>query len=510
MTVLWSMPLAVSGVAAEILARLESLPFVAAHLAAFALVTLHCLRHRREPTSALLWIAIAWSLPVVGAVLYLAFGVNRVPTKGWHKHRSDQEFLSERRLREEEAMPLAYWRAVHEAVAAEPDAPFAHEINRVMDTILPDHPLLGGSAITTLVTGDEAYPPMLEAIRSARHHVHLQTFILDNDETGTKFLDALAKKAREGVTVRLLYDHFGSTHAWLHGLFRQYRGIECFRIASWTQANPIKRQFQINLRNHRKTLVVDGRAAFMGGLNISNVNVTQPDRPADRDYHFEIRGPMVQELQYSFLRDWYFMTDENPEVLLSQQHFPRIEPAGKALMRIVHGGPTAEVEHITDVFFAMAGSARRQLLVVTPYLAPTADLIRAFRAAALRGVDVRLILPKDNNHVYAGMAGRALYDELLVTGVRIFERHGPFLHAKAMIADDAAAMVGTANLDVRSLRLNYETNLVVYDPTFVDALKRVIVEDLMLSEEVSLAQWRTRPLRQQMAENFCHLLTPML
>jgi cardiolipin synthase len=266
----------------------------------------------------------------------------------------------------------------------------------------------------------------------------------------------------------------------------------------------------VNLRNHRKVLILDGRTAFMGGLNLDDVNVSRPGRPADRDYHFSVRGPIVQELQYSFLRDWYFMTDEDPQALLRKECFPHIEPAGRALVRVVNGGPTSEVENITDVFFSTIGAARRQLLVVTPYLVPTPDLVRALRAAALRGVDVRVVVPGRNNHVYAGMASRAIYEDLMGAGVRIFERHGPFLHGKALLADDAVAVVGTANLDVRSLRLNYETNLVVYDESFIGELKRVVLEDQSLSEEISLVQWRKRPIRQRMLENFCHLMAPML
>jgi cardiolipin synthase len=496
--------------AADFWAALLSEPFWIAHFAGFLLVALHCLRYPREPSATVLWVFAAWSFPFFGPLLYLFFGVNRVPLKGWRKQRSDQEFLNERRLSEESEMPLNYWRAVHEFGTVEPSNAFERDHNRAMESILPDYPLLGGNSIRPLVTGDEAYPAMADAIRGAQQHIHMQTFILGNDATGVMFLDLLAERARAGVCVRLLYDHFGSTRAWLRGLFRRYRGVPNLQIEGWTQANPIKRQFQVNLRNHRKVLILDGHAAFMGGLNLDDVNVSRPGRPADRDYHFSVRGPIVQELQYSFLRDWYFMTDEDPQTLLRKECFPHIEPAGRALVRVVNGGPTSEVENITDVFFSTIGAARRQLLVVTPYLVPTPDLVRALRAAALRGVDVRAVVPGRNNHVYAGMASRAIYEDLMGAGVRIFERHGPFLHGKALLADDAVAVVGTANLDVRSLRLNYETNLVVYDESFIGELKRVVLEDQSLSEEISLVQWRKRPIRQRMLENFCHLMAPML
>jgi cardiolipin synthase len=332
----------------------------------------------------------------------------------------------------------------------------------------------------------------------------MQTFILGNDAVGREFLELLSARAGEGVKVRVLFDRFGSTEAILSGLIRRPSRTQNMRLVGWTQANPIKRQFQVNLRNHRKLLVVDGQEAFTGGINLTG-------HPPMRDYHFAISGPIVGELQYSFLQDWYFMTEEDPNELLCEDCFPPIEPAGSALVRVVNGGPTSqEVEVLTDTFFAAISSARRELLAVTPYLVPTPDILRALRAAALRGVDVRIIVPERSNHPYAGLAARGLYEELLRAGVRIFLRPAPFIHAKALIVDGAFALVGTANLDVRSLRLNYETNLAVYDEPFADELKRVVLEDQSLSHELDLMTWRRRPLRQRVLENLCGLMTPVL
>lgn len=484
---------------------------LALHLMLFLLVSLHCLRTRRESTSALLWIFMAWSFPLIGAGLYFIFGINRMPRKAWRKQRADSEFLAERQAREDEALPMVYWQAVHEALAAEPDDPDAREINGAMDHLLPNHPLLGGNRIRPLVDGDEAYPSMLEAIRRARHHVHLQSFIIRNDAVGREFLDLLAQKARDGITVRVLYDQFGSTGAVISRLFSCYRHVPNLHICGWTQANAFKRQFQINLRNHRKILVVDGQEAFFGGINLHSENVTQPGRPAIRDYHFAVQGPIVQELQYSFLRDWYFMTDEDPEILLQKTHFPHVPAMGSAQARLVNSGPTPdEMENIADVLFECLVSARKQLLVVTPYFVPPQDILHAFRTAASRGVDVRLVVPEDNNHFYAGLAGKALYEEMLAAGIRIFERQPPFMHAKALIMDDKLALVGSANVDVRSLRLNYETNLLVFDTESVNALKRIVLADIAQSREINLPTWQTRPAFHRLLENFCHLLMPVL
>jgi cardiolipin synthase A/B len=461
------------------------------HLMSFLLVCSHCLRTHKEAVSSVLWMFVAWSFPVAGALLYLSFGVNRVMDKGFKKHIADQKLLAERRAREDEALPLAYWRAVHEAVRGEPDGALDRQLNRAMNSLIPDHHMLGGNRITPLVTGDETFPKMLEAIRDARHHVHLQSFIIADDKVGKEFLDLLAEKAKSGVIIRVLFDRFGSTRAFLNGFFHKYQHLGAnMKIAGWTQANPLKRQFQINLRNHRKILVVDGRRAFCGGINIHEDNVTRGGEMPIRDYHFDISGPMVQELQYSFMRDWYFMTDEDPDVLLQEVYFPHLASSGTAMMRLVNSGPTAEITHISDLMFMAIVAAEKQVIIVTPYFVPTPDIVKAMRTTALRGVDVRLVVPGESNHKYAGLAACALYDELLEAGVRIFERRPPFMHAKALVVDDTFAVVGTANLDVRSLELNYETSLAVSDDRFTEELKRIVLEDIAMSDELELLAWR--------------------
>lgn len=481
------------------------------HILAFLLVCCHCLQTRREATSTLLWIFAAWAIPVLGPLTYVTFGIDRVPDKGFKKQIKDQELLAERKAREDESLPLAYWRSVHETVAAEPLAGIGRDLNRTMDLLLPEYPLLGGNEIRPLVTGDEAYPVMLDAVERARHHIHLQSFLVRNDRTGRKFLDALARKARSGVQVRFMFDRFGSTFAFLGGLFRKYAGIPNFQLVGWTQANPLKRQFQFNLRNHRKVLIVDGREAFFGGINLHDDHKTSDGQPPIRDYHFAVQGPIVQELQYSFMRDWYFMTDEDPEALLTEVYFPHLPAAGTAMVRLINSGPTfSEMEVISDVFFMAMTAAHKQLLIVTPYFVPPRDIIQAMRSAALRGVDVRLVVPRTSNHVYAGLAGCALYEELMKTGVRIFERQPPFMHAKALIVDDAVAIVGTANMDVRSLRLNYETNVAVYDEVFINRLKAIALEEIGLSDEINLTEWRARPASRRIMENLSYLMMPIL
>ena len=481
------------------------------HFSMFLMVVYSCLNTRREATSALLWIFVTWSFPLIGPLLFLIFGINRVPHKAWRKQRADNAFLSERLSRENESLPLVYWRAVHKSLAAEPTVPAAQSLNKTLGPILEDYPLLGGNTIEPLVDGDATYPRMLNAIRHARHHIHLQTFIVWNDAIGHEFLDLLAEKARQGVKVRFMFDSFGSMGAVLSPLFWRYRHVPNMQIVGWTQTNIFKRLVQFNLRNHRKIMVVDGKSAFMGGINLRQENLSHPGAPAIRDYHVAVRGPIVQELQYSFLRDWYFMTDDDPQVLLQQAHFPHLPAMGPAMIRVANSGPTPdELEVIAQVFFECLIAARRQILIVTPYFVPTHDILQALCSAARRGVDVRLIVPRTNNHLYAGLAGQALYADILKAGARIYQRRAPFMHAKALIVDDSMAMVGSANLDVRSLRLNYESNLIVYDSGYINALKQIILNDQAQSDELNLATWQNRHALHRLLENACYLLMPML
>ena len=479
------------------------------HILCFVLVCLYCLRHRKHPSSTILWIFITWSFPILGATLFVVFGIDRVTPRGQRKRERNESLLLARNNTAADVLPLAYWRARKDL---EPDIQnhAINRMNRAVDTLTPDFPLLAGNHIIPLIGGNETFPAMLQAIREAKHHIHFQCFIIRNDKIARTFFEALAARAREGISVRILFDRFGSTHAILSGFFMRYRKIPNLEIQGWTQVNLLKRRAQINLRNHRKILIVDGKSGFFGGINLDQVNLPGTNREAHRDYHFMATGPVVQQLQYAFLQDWYYMTDESPKTLLREHFFPVHERTGNTPARLIPSGPAAEEHAIEDAFFLLTAMANEQLLIVTPYFVPSPSLITALRAAALRGVDVHLILPEYNNHFYAGWAARAFYTELLQSGVRIFLRHPPFIHAKAVIVDAEIVTVGTANWDLRSLRLNYETNLLAYDKTLADQLKQSILEDEAHSREIHLAGWEARPQWQRLLENACALLSPIL
>lgn len=478
------------------------------HLLGSGAASWHLLRTPRESTVALLWLLLIWLFPVIGIAAYFSFGVHRAPAQAWRRRAARESFWESRA---DAGRPAVYWNALPPAVPADRIPEAARAVCRSLDSLLPDYPLLDGNRFDLLRCGDEAYPAMLEAIAGARHHVHLQSFILANDRVGREFLSALLDRARAGVEVRILYDRFGSTHAVVSGFLKPWRKRDPrMRLAGWSQASLLRRQFQLHLRNHRKTMIVDGTVAFTGGINLGEANRTAPGRPAIRDLHIRARGPIARQLQHAFLSDWSFMTGEAPERLLCEEHFPVAPGGAGAAARIIPGGPDRPQDLIADSLFACIRVARRQVLAITPYLIPPRDLLRALRIAALEGIEVRLVVPRVNNHWYAGYAGAALYDELLEAGVRIHERRPPFLHTKAMVVDDELTMLGTANLDARSLSLNYETNLLVADSGLAGRVKQQIWEEIGESRELTLETWRKRPAARRVLENACNLLAPIL
>lgn len=483
------------------------------HLLAFVLATIHILQTKHEASSAILWIFINWSFPFFGLLLYLGFGVDRTTSRRKRFELSSRQ-MSKIRARMLELDPkggMIAWRQARENFLAQLEDPILNAINFAYDRINPDLVFLAGNHVTPLINGDEAYPEMLEAIDAAKHHIHVQTFIFANDDIGRRFMDRLAERARQGVHVRVLYDRFGSTRAHLSRFFSPYRSVPNMEISGFTQANIIRRQIQINLRNHRKIMVVDGTIGFVGGINFHNGHSSEFSfDQVIRDYHFKVTGPAVYQLQYSFLRDWHYMTDYSAQELLIPEHFPAVKTTGIDPIQVIMSGPISDYEAMADAYFTAMSLARHSITIITPYFVPSIDILRALRTAALRGAEVRIIVPAQNNHFYVGLATRSIFEYLLRSGVRIYERNPPFMHAKAMLVDNQIALVGSANIDNRSMRLNHETNIAVLGRAFADRLRPILEEEIRNSTEVQLLKFKERSAMVRMAENLCWLLSPML
>jgi cardiolipin synthase len=271
--------------------------------------------------------------------------------------------------------------------------------------------------------------------------------------------------------------------------------------------------WRIQLRNHRKLLVVDGRIGFIGGINISSENVRRHTSLREEyihDLHCKVLGPAVGELQLSFMRDWSFAAKMPPSEIFTGEYFPSIDECGNSIMRVVYTGPGQNPSASEKVFFTAASTAKKYIWIMTPYFVPDKPFIRAVKMAEARGVDVRVIVPKNNNHWYVDYACKSLYRTLLESGVRIFEKTGTFSHVKAMIVDGEWGQMGSSNCDVRSFKLNFELDFAVYCGEFMRDLHAQFEEELEESEEVFLSSVLRKKKHVELVENLCSLLTPVL
>ncbi len=455
---------------------------------------IHALLYKRDPRAALGWIGLCLLLPIAGTLLYLLFGINRIHTRARHLaplHR----FLHipyEQGTACREPAPLAQLPPV-----ALPLRPFVAVSQRVAR-----RPLLPGNRIEVLENGEGAYPAMLGAIDSARERVFLTSYLFESDTTGRRFLDALNRARQRGVSVRVLVDAVGERYS-RPRISRQLRqaGIP---VARFLPPRLIPPTPYLNLRNHRKLLVIDGRIGFTGGMNIGDRHLLQGNPRPTRDLHFRLRGPVVAELEDVFREDWRFTTGET----LSPS--PVSSPVGDSHARVLVDGPNEDLDKLILTLEGAIGAARHEVLAVTPYFIPPPPLLYALQAAALRGVEVSVILPERSNLPYVDWASRNLLLELLAHGVRIHLQPPPFDHSKLLIIDRLYAHIGSANLDNRSLRLNFELNVEIADPLFAARLAGHALRLRQAARELSTEEIAERPLPQRLRDACCWLFSPYL
>jgi len=445
--------------------------------------------------NALAWVFAILALPLVGALAYLLLASPSIRRTSRKKRRTR--------------------RRVQDAIGNDPqhDPATAAQSPQPVDSLLhlaerlTDLPATSGNHIELLSHDAGAFRRMEESIRAAKRTIWAEYYIIRNDETGQRFLDLLAAKAAEGVEVRLLYDAVGSL-----GLDRQ-------RLAAILNAggqaedflplNPLRRRWAVHLRNHRKMVIVDGRVGLMGGMNVGDEysgRARRRGRQYFRDSHLLITGPAVADLAQTFAEDWSFATDE---VLLP----PRVrtkEATDGATVAIVPSGPDQQRNASSVLFFAGICAAQRELFLCSPYFVPNGPTVAALQAAALRGVDVRIMVPAVNDVPLVHYAARTYFASLLRDGVRIFEYQPSILHAKTLVADGAWSVVGSANVDFRSFRLNFELGALVADPALADQLVAQFTADQEQSVELTLKQLaQDGPLRH-FRDRVARLLSPLL
>lgn len=445
---------------------------------AAAVSALNAARTARTPQGAIGWVVFLLSMPLIALPSYLIFGQFRF--KGYHQPRVDLFSL----------------------LGSQTDMQDSRDLSQQLINPAPFEAVSGltlckGNHCTLLIDGENTFDAILEAIDNASEYILVQFYIVRCDRLGMRLQEHLIQATRRGVTIWFMSDAIGS-----HGLPKNY--LAALEAAGINLVDPKtsrgpKNRFHINYRNHRKTLVVDGRVGFTGGLNVGDEYLgLDPKIGHWRDTHLRLQGPSVQQLQLSFAEDWQWQTEEPIWELLNWT------PCSAALNQsvlIAATGPGDQTANGSMLYFSAITASKERLWIASPYFVPDLDVVAALKHAALRGVDVRILLPRNIDHYLPWLAAFSYFDDLRRAGVRLFRYSDGFMHQKVFLIDAAVAGVGTTNLDNRSFRLNFETMAVMFDPAMARQLRGILEQDFTKSVEVT----------QLMAEQKWHirLLSPI-
>ena len=432
---------------------------VALHVLTATAATLHALLYKTDSRAAFGWIGIILFFPYAGALLYVLFGINRVQRKAQRRGIFGIPWT------EAGLLPPARRRELL-------DNPMQH-----VGWSVTGQPLAEGNRVVPLINGEQAFPEMIEAIGNAQRQVLLMTYIFDNDATGRKFVAALGAAVARGVNVHVLVDDIGRRYS-LPTILRPLKkaGVDVRRFMPVRLLPP---SLSLNLRNHRKLMIVDGAIGFAGGMNIGERQLADSPKGAT-DLHFRFDGPVVQKFSVLFGEDWL---RSNGKALTFLD--PPSATPGDCRCRLVPDGPDSRLDHLSMLIDGVVSSAHERIRIVTPYFLPHRKLIGSLQSAALRGVDVCVVVPSVNNWRVVQWALAHVLWELVNVGVRVVEQPPPFAHSKCILIDDDYALVGSTNLDPRSLRLNFELGIEVFSPAFNAQLRDHVESLCQASSEIS-------------------------
>ncbi|UNM95273.1 cardiolipin synthase [Ignatzschineria rhizosphaerae] len=442
-------------------------------------------------------------LPLFGVILYLSLGVNYR-----NKAMYDKKLEYNGDLKDE---IYEYTKHIDQDPLAI-ENPVIEQFKRLAHSVSTEdvHWMSLNNDVKLLKNGENKYPEVLKAIAEAKETIHIEYYIVRNDGIGNQIKDALIKKAKEGVKVRFIYDDFGSSK--IRKAFAQEMrnaGIEVFAFRKllfifWAN--------RVNYRNHRKIIVIDGRVGFVGGINIGDdyINVPNSGKPILRDMHVRLEGYSCYALQHLFLSDWNFCAKQKVEPNAELFPIDLREDKGTTAVQIVASGPDSEEPYIMNSVMQAIALAEKEVLITTPYFIPTEQILTMLKIAARSQVKVKLLVPERTNSLLVRMASRALYLDLLRAGVEIYHYRKGFIHAKTSVYDRSLAMIGTANMDIRSFDLNFEVNSIVYDRDFAEKMTAQFYEDLENAVPVTLEEWEKRPKYKVFADKFVYLASSLL
>lgn len=448
------------------------------------------LLQRRESGATLAWIMVILLLPYVGLLAFWLFGTTQLHLRRRKRRRIESRLAPE-------------MQRLQNSSGTHPPEGLPGSLMQLAQKLNEVGPQTGNDVLL-LRQGQAVFDTLEAALDEALEHIHLVYYIWEPDRTGQRVRDALVRAATRGVRVRLLLDDVGSRRA--RGNFFAELLHAGGRVARFLPVNPLNRQLALNNRNHRKIVVIDGALGFIGGMNIGDLYAGLGSPWLD--LHARLRGPVVQSLQEVFCQDWYHATGED---LISPGYFPPLHEVGPVCAQLLSSGPAdGRWRAIHTFLFAAINLARERVWIETPYFVPDPPIVMALQTAALRGVDVRLLLPGRSDHPLVLYAGRSFLNELLAAGVRVFELNHAMTHAKTVTIDGHLSTLGSSNMDQRSFRLNFEANVFLFAASVASRMEADFLAFCAQASEVTLSQRRKNSYIRQLAESLCRVLAPLL
>jgi len=456
---------------------------------------------RKDPSATWAWLLVLFFIPFFGFVLYLIFGQNltRLRLFVWE----DLKKIGFDDLVKKQTEQIKQEKYPFKSNSAKKHQDLIFLCLRNNNAILTQN-----NDIEIFIDGKDKFESLFRDLEEARDHIHLQYYIFRDDELGTRLIDLLTRKAKEGVKVRVLYDEMGSRRIKkrsFNKLIEAGGEVEVFFPSKIPLVN-----LRINFRNHRKLVIIDGKIGYVGGFNVGDEYLGLNKKFGYwRDTHLRLVGDAVHAIQIRFILDWNQASERN-DIYYAPNYFPETHHPGNVPIQIVTSGPDSEWETIKNGYIKMISAARKSIYIQTPYFIPDASIMDILRIAALSGVDVRIMIPNKPDHMFVYWATYSYIGELLKAGAKVYIYDNGFIHAKMIIIDGEAASVGTANIDVRSFRLNFEVNAFIYDNETSQRLMNVFEDDMQKSRLLTLEDYQKRPLLIRFKESISRLLSPIL
>lgn len=472
------------------------------HLVVMPIAAVHALIYKRDHRAALGWIGVILLFPVAGPLLYFLFGINRLRTKAqlFAGHHLPVMFFGYDRT----SPPLIHRQ--DPLLERLPNPELARVGGRATG-----QPLLTGNRARILINGEAFFPELLTAIDRAEHWVVLSTYLFGHRNEARAVIDALIRAEARGVAVYVLADGIGTCYSWRAAIRALRRaGVS---VALFTPPSLLPPSLDINLRNHRKIAVVDRRVGFFGGINIDARHMVEDpkNRHPTEDVHFKVQGPLVEELTRLFCHDWQLVTHRSPALGSGPESaFMAESVSGGSVCRLIDDGPHDNLNHLSMTLIGVFSAARERIRIMMPYFLPNHEMIAALQAAVLRGVRVEVILPERSNLRFVDWATRNMLWELLLWEMDVYYKAAPFAHSKLILVDDTYCMTGSANLDARSLRLNFELGVEWFDGPLCSQLHAYLDTAVSHSRRLDLSEFDQRPLWQRLRDAFFWLFSSYL